>query len=287
MRAKGRRALAAAAVAVALSAAAVVVGPGSAGYAVSGRVNVYGGTPMNSDPKDAVATCPGDTKVLGGAGYISNGFGDVVLDRIVPNADLTSVSVRGLEHGGVAGAWSATAVAMCGDPVLNLRRVSYELPRSWTSPKNAVAYCPGNLSVYGLGAQIVDGRGDVVLDDLEISDDLSFVNVGAYQVGDPNHAWGLVAYAICGNRATTMERVVASPASGSDNASPKSVHSASCPAGTTQTGVGGEVSGGRGAVTLDELTVSAVAGGVAQVRAHDNGTGAGPWNVLSYSVCAA
>jgi hypothetical protein len=289
---KRRQRLTVAAIAVALGAAAAAVGPSSASYAVTGRINVYAGTQLNSDPKepqDATATCPGDTKVLGGAGYISNGFGDVVLDEIVPSADLTSVSVQGLEHGSVAGSWAATAVAMCGDPVLNLQRISVELPRTSTSPKNAIAYCPDNLSVYGLGAQIVNGKGDVVLDDLEISDDLGFVNVGAYEIGaNVTHSWGLVAYAICGNPASTMDRVAAvNPASGTSDTSPKSVHSASCPAGTALTGVGGEVSGGLGAVTLDELTISPVAGGSARVEAHDNGAGAGPWNLHSYSVCAS
>lgn len=118
--------------------------------------------------------CPSGDKLFGAGGEIDEGNGFVVLDEVVPNLSLTSVSVEAIEHGIYAGVWSLTAWAICGPPVTNMQRISIQSSSTdSSSPKNATAPCQAPTRLYGMGAEITNGQGNVVLDDYDIDSGLT------------------------------------------------------------------------------------------------------------------
>jgi hypothetical protein len=234
---------------------------------------------LSSSNKTASVTCPAGKVVFGAGGAIGFGYGDTILDEIVPSSNLRTVTVEGLEHGDNPGNWSVTAHAVCADPVPDLQRVYEQTYQSTATPKNVIARCPYGTKVYGLGAEIINGGGNVTLDDLDIDASLDFVDVGAYAWhGTPtSNSWALRAYAICGAPASTMVRVRGESSSGV-------VRSPSCPSGTALTGMGGEMSGAQGDAIFDDLIPE-----LAQNRTFAQGQdlGAGAWTIAAYGVCAS
>lgn len=71
----------------------------------------------STSSKVARATCPADKALVGLSGWISGGLpiaGQVVLDDLTPNAQLSGVTVTGREdQDGTAGDWRAHAYAIC------------------------------------------------------------------------------------------------------------------------------------------------------------------------------
>jgi hypothetical protein len=233
--------------------------------------------------KTVTASCPAGKKVLGPGGTIDMGLGEVVLDEIVPSADLTSVTVHGLEHGNSSRNWDVTAYAICADPLDYMLLVHDDSPQNTSSPKNVTVECPLGLRVYGLGAEIINGQGNVTLDDLDIDESLTFVDVGAYgwHGSTVANSWAVRAYAVCGTPTATMLRRKAQVFTTSPNTG---VQSPSCPSGTRLTGVGGELSGAQGDVVFDDLKPD-----LDDDRAYVNGQdlGAGGWTTSAYGVCAS
>jgi hypothetical protein len=68
----------------------------------------------STSPKSAVVSCPTGKRVIGAAGSANTGTG-VVLTRIQPSTDLSSVRVGGIDTG-TADNWSVTATAVCATP---------------------------------------------------------------------------------------------------------------------------------------------------------------------------
>lgn len=90
------------------------------------------------------------------------------------------------------------AYARCGDPVRNLQRIAIQsTPQASENPKTANTTCPEPTRLYGLGAEITGGLGNVVLDDLTPTSTLTGINVTAYETGTYNGNWRLTGYAIC------------------------------------------------------------------------------------------
>jgi hypothetical protein len=74
-------------------------------------------SPFESDPASVKASCPSGKNLLGAAGEITSGFGEVVMDDLRPDAALTSVTVLGLEdQNGTSSNWNLTAYAICANP---------------------------------------------------------------------------------------------------------------------------------------------------------------------------
>jgi hypothetical protein len=272
-------------------AAAVLCGWPSAASADPAEETVTGLTVVSHDTggfnspgsKTITANCPPGQKVFGPGGTVDLGYGEVVLDEFVPSADLTSVTVQALEHGNSSLNWDVTAYAVCADPVDYMLRVFDDSPQNTSSPKNVTVSCPPGLKVYGIGAEIINGQGNVTLDDLDIDESLTFVDVGAYGWHGTTvaNAWAVRAYAVCGTPASTMRRVKAQePSTWLDTA----LYSPSCPAGTSLTGVGGELSGAQGDAVFDDLKPD-LDQNRAFVQAQD--IGAGGWTTAAYGVCAS
>lgn len=238
-----------------------------------------------SDRKEVRATCPAGKKVYGAGGYVETVNGGAVIDEMVPSLDLSHVTVVSVESTPLTW-WYTTGLARCAEPVRNLQRSSYRTDTDSTSPKNAYAYCPQNLKVYGLGFEIVDAQGKVTVDDLEIDVNLQYVNVGAYEIGaGTTEPWSLVAYAICGNEADTMTRTdAAEPTTGDNPVIIKQAATPSCAPGTTVTGIGGEITGGVGGVSYGRITFGP---GGADATARTNGSATPSWSLAVHAVCAS
>jgi hypothetical protein len=71
---------------------------------------------QDSVPASVTATCPAGKNLLGAAGQIPGGLGEVVMDDLRPNALLTSVTLTGLEdETGYASDWLLVAYAICAN----------------------------------------------------------------------------------------------------------------------------------------------------------------------------
>jgi len=278
------------ALAVPLVAVAAVALPASPAHAVPNPARQFNESVVNSENKSATVDCPTGTKVYGSGGSIAtglNGPGEIVLDEFVPSLDLTSVTAQGLERPGLADKdWTVTAWAICGPSTRNQQRISFQTAQNSTSPKTAVATCPTGLKVYGLGAELVNAQGNVLLDDLVISSDLTSVTVGAYEIGAWTGSWAVKAYAICANEAVGgMSRI--SSTSSQDGTSPKTTTAMNCPSGMLLHGIGGEITGGLGDVIFEDLTPNFNVTTASATGTEVNGSSGANWKITAYGVCSA
>ncbi|MFV2022859.1 hypothetical protein [Micromonospora sp. LOL_023] len=137
----------------------------------------------------------GSKRVIGAGGRINNGFGDVVLDYVVPTADLTSVSVRGTVVPGTTPTnWSVTAFAVCAS-VRGVQRVEFANPLSADDSKSITGSCPAGTALYGIGGSVSGGGGEIFLDMVHaIGTDKVATRASA---SGPVLPWALFAYGIC------------------------------------------------------------------------------------------
>jgi hypothetical protein len=83
----------------------------------AGQQRIAATSPTDSaSPKSVTATCPSGQRVIGTGHELANGRGQVLLDDVIPSADLTSVRVEAFEdQDGTTNPWSVTAYAICAD----------------------------------------------------------------------------------------------------------------------------------------------------------------------------
>jgi hypothetical protein len=144
-----------------------------------------------------VANC-GTKNLIGVGGRINNGGGDMVLDHVVPSADLKSVTVRGTPVAGRSPVnWSVTAFAVCAY-VEDLVRITPFVPASSTAHKGVSASCPPGMALYSASAAISPGNGQLFLSVVhEIT--VHTFSVAADEDDDGyNLNWTLFGYGICG-----------------------------------------------------------------------------------------
>ena len=81
---------------------------------ISGLQVVSNESASSSEAKGITVTCPEGKQVVGTGADISGGFGEVVIDQIIPTG--TTVNVQGFEKaGGSALNWSIVAIAICAN----------------------------------------------------------------------------------------------------------------------------------------------------------------------------
>jgi hypothetical protein len=166
-----------------------------------GLERVLATSPTDSLDKSVTAPCPAGKRVVGAAGGTLSGGGEVMLSAIAPNQALTSVTVTGEEdQNGFASDWSVAATAICATPPPALELVSAAGDPDSDSAAGVTATCPAGKNLLGTGAEITDGAGEVLLDDLRPNAALTTVTVTGFEdengfVGD----WFLRAHAICAN----------------------------------------------------------------------------------------
>lgn len=262
-------------------AIAVSAAPASA---VAAPFTVNNQSASNStSPKTIVASCPSGTRLYGVSPYLVNGLGDVTLDDVRPDAGLTSATVAAYENGSTGQAWAVGVDAICGSPTANLQRVAVTSASNSSSPKTVSATCPSGTRLYGLGAELTGAVGNVFFDDMRPSTGLTSVTIAAYENGSYGSTWNVTAYAICANPAATMTMV--SSTGPTDSQSPKDER-VTCPSGTHLHGVGGELTGAVGNVTMEDLQVTAALVGN-DVKAYENGAYGSSWRITAYGICSS
>jgi len=140
----------------------------------------------------------GTKNVIGVGGRINNGNGDVILDHVVPSADLKTVSVRGTVVAGTAPVnWSVTAIAVCAN-VAGLERITSFVPSSSTAHKSLSQSCDAGDGLYSAGADISPGNGQMFLTMVRTTTVHQYNLVADEDVSGYNLNWVLFGYGICG-----------------------------------------------------------------------------------------
>jgi hypothetical protein len=81
---------------------------------ISGLQVVSNESASNSEAKGTAVTCPAGKQVVGTGVDINSGFGEVIVDQVIPSA--TQVSVQAFEEsGGTLSNWSIVAIAICAN----------------------------------------------------------------------------------------------------------------------------------------------------------------------------
>ncbi|MEN3614426.1 hypothetical protein AAH979_33415 [Plantactinospora sp. ZYX-F-223] len=143
--------------------------------------------------------CPPGKKVLGLGADMAGGMGRVVIDDLRPSADLTKITVAGMEDGGpdYLDSWSMVGKAVCATPPAGLVRVTGFGTLDSQTPKTATARCPEGKRVHGVGGEIDNGQGEVRMTAMWASSSTTVTVTGAEEEGGYGNSWAVKAYAIC------------------------------------------------------------------------------------------
>ena len=258
--------------------------PAAASAVVTDLQGVTALSPLDSaSTKSITVTCPAGKQVLGAGGDVLNGDGQVIFDDLTPTADLKSVTVKGAEdETGYAPIWTARAAAICATPPPGLQRVAATSPLN-SSNKSVTATCPAGKRVLGTGADINAGNGQVGIDDMTPNAGLTAVTVQALE--DQNGQagpWNVVAYAICANAISGLERASANSAL---NSNPEKTVEVFCPAGKNTVGTGSDINAGTGQVQQTQVRAN-TARSVDMTAREDEDAFAGPWSITAFAICA-
>jgi hypothetical protein len=255
---------------------------------------VSASSPTDSANKDVSARCPAGKQVTGAGGDITGGFGQVVLDRIVPfpnSTPLSGVFVQGAEdETGTTNNWSVGAYAICTRPPPGLQPVSATSALDSSDPKLAIAFCPAGKNLLGAAGAINGGGGQVVMNMIRAGrtpGDRRPMGVIVSGFEDENGFagnWSLTADAICANPPRGLEQVIATSPFDSDEISRVT---ATCPVGKYLLGAGGEIYAGGSQVLLDDFRPNAALTSVTVTGIEDENGFADDWAVTAYANCAS
>ncbi|HEX8103615.1 MAG TPA: hypothetical protein VF533_13450 [Solirubrobacteraceae bacterium] len=162
----------------------------------------YAGQRPDDPVKTATATCPAGKRVLSGGAQTASTANHVMLQGLVPSADLTSVRATLSEtENGLPGDWSAAATALCATPPPGLQRVSRTTVADSAEIKTATIACPAGKHAVGAGAAVTPALGQITLDDIRFNAALTAVTVEAFEdVSGTAGSWSLTAHAVCVSR---------------------------------------------------------------------------------------
>jgi hypothetical protein len=255
-------------------------------HAIPGLEAVSGTSVINSlTPKSRTAVCPAGKVVIGSGGTISVGGGQVILDELFPSGADRVTTTAYEDDNGTSANWLVRALATCAPAPAGYERVPAAVSASnSTSPKSATATCPSGKYLIGTGARIEGGLGQVVLDDVTPSTSLQSIRVTAYEDEDGTAAnWTVRAYAICASPPPGLHLVVAHGLPGSSKSQGVT---AACAPGFQVHGLGGEITGGNGQVSMDDLPRHVSLNSVTVTGVEDETGTAANWSVRAYAICA-
>lgn len=286
MSRRRRRVTVASAITVGLVAAASVALAALPGLELIQKVSAFDSTAT----KGAGPSCPAGKRLLGAAGRATQGTtGNVALDEITPYANLSGVSVIGVEvPAGTPDSWSLTGYAICGTdtPSHRLERRKADSVSDSSPTKTVTVTCGASKKVVGAGGQInTPTSGTVVLEDIRPLLNLSGVEVvGVETGGGTTSNWYVTAYAICAYAPNVSGLQLVSAASVLDSSANKSAV-ATCPAGKKLTGAGGQVYiGTTGKAVLKAIVPKS--DGVTANGVETYGGTNGAWEVRAHAICA-
>jgi hypothetical protein len=154
-----------------------------------------------------------------------------------------------------------------------------------SNDKEARADCPADTVLYGGGARISGGDGQVLVSAIIPDDSLAFVTVRGEEDGDFPGDWTIVAQAVCGPAGNHGLHVETYPSSvnGTDVA-PRSAYGF-CP-GEVVFSAGFELSFTDGEVFIAEMEPSALLD-VVEVQAVEDFSYTDPWDLAAIVICGA
>jgi hypothetical protein len=247
----------------------------------------------SSISKTVAARCPAGKRVLGGGGTVTDGRGQVVLERLEPVQTATDdrFVVGAREDGsGYSRNWQLTAYALCADPLpaYSILPSTSGSPSS-NSPQNTISFCLGQPEV-GFGGRVNGGAGQVHLTNLvrDSNGTVDFTSIAGQE--DANGfagAWTVTAYAICASIPPNLTPASATAPASSANKSA----TVSCPAGTRVHSAGGQLmTAGSGPVSrslvIDNVAIDPQLRSVTVRAVEDEAGTATNWSVKAFALCA-
>ncbi|MEV1111165.1 hypothetical protein [Micromonospora sp. NPDC049751] len=163
------------------------------------------GVSNSADYRSVTATCPVG-KVLTGTGYELNGVtGEGVVDDFRPNGGVatapTAVTVGAYESDATTLNWSATAYAICANPLAGLVRASTVGASTSADFRSVTATCPVGKVLTGAGYELNGVTGEGIVDDFRPNGGPATAPTsaasGAYEEDAFAGNWSDTAYAIC------------------------------------------------------------------------------------------
>jgi hypothetical protein len=272
------------------------VGPALAAVP-GGMVQVAAVSPFNANQSKSITVfCPAGDVVIGTGSSIFNGGGQVAIEAVVPDIGLTSVTVTAKAADVYNVNWEVTAYAHCVPPLPGQVRVMVTNLSSSISPQVVVANCPAGTAATGIGYDIGNGFGEVLINQVVLNGGAGVpadqVTVTAHEDGVYVPNWTLTVYMICANPLPGQEVVTATTAAGLSPAF--QAVNATCAAGLDMTG-GSAAVNAVSAADLSELSIDSslpfAFGGAANINnnqaiAYEEDAIGGDWTVTSYAICA-
>lgn len=249
--------------------------------------------------KTATAYCPSGTRVFGGGGDITNGGHSVALTGLRPTSfvfgstRVESFTAIAEETAAYAPTWAVYAYAICGPALPNQSVQTHKVTSgAATTQLHAGANCPAGTAPLGVGAEIGNGAGQVVLHS-------TYGNYTVNPYGIPTGwasakafedetgyagTWTLTSYAVCASPPPGLTYVFADSA---NNSSDKGYTPVECPFGTSVYGVGGYLGYNTGQVYFDRLVPHGANWTGADSDTREDATGfTAPWYTTVEAICA-
>ena len=193
-----------------------------------------------------------------------------------------------------AGMSAAAGAAATASPptITGIERQDKQSPLNTATAKSVTVTCPGTKKVINGSGKIIGADGDVVLDEIYPSKDLTSVTVTGKETDDApanNPSWAVVAIAICADPPSGLQRYFAS--STDDKTSPKTAWGF-CPLDKAMLGTGMDIIGGQGQAWASSIVprVDRQTGQVFGVDVDATADAANPptgkWHVNAFAICA-
>jgi hypothetical protein len=233
--------------------------------------------------KSATASCDAGTVVLGGGGFIAGGGRSVHLTRLQPLGNTDDFTVTATERGAYASNWQVQAYAICGNAPAGLEYIGGPAGTSSDSVKGHSDSCSGSKQLISLGARVLNGGGQVYLDDMAVDSDINTTYVTAYEDEDGYSGdWNLYSFGVCANPLPGLElRSATTVADSTDDAI-----GVSCTGTKKVHGLGGMMNGATGEAFYaglypsEDLTLSGA------VTREDSTGLAANWTTQIFAICA-
>jgi hypothetical protein len=148
--------------------------------------------------------CASGKSVIGTGARVNSGLGEVVLDDVIPSANLKTVTAKAYRiPGSDNDTWTLTAYAICANTPAGLELVSWDTgPNTSTANQSVNWNCPDAIvpkGVYSGGFEIDNGLGNVLPRVFNVIDtDTMSAGASEHHNGYAGN-WGLTVYLICGS----------------------------------------------------------------------------------------
>lgn len=263
--------------------------------ALPGLVRAVATSPTDSlSTKTVTAVCPGNTRVIGGGGFVfalsAADEEKVMLTRLEPVPSLSGYVVTGSEVvPGITTNWWVEAYALCATAPAGYQLLTATTGPSSSNVQQIAAGCGAGRKVFGTGARITNGGGEVTLQTTRADNSRSVSQAVAKE--DANGFagnWSLSVFAVCAN---DLPGFVTASATTPTNSDDTKLALVSCPIGTFVHSTGGATSGVPAGLTTTPpgvaLQVLFPFSNLRQVQvfAVETTPTSAPWNVTAVAIC--